>query len=328
MALGRRQWISLSLGGMAACTRPLAALEPRLQWRERALLGFGTTLWLRAGHADGSRVGAGLDAAVSAIRHVEQQMSLFNPSSALCRLNADGVLHKPHPHLVTVLNVARDVSERSHGAFDVSIQPLWKLWAQAARQGHAPTAAELAVARRLADWRAIAVNEASIKLGRPGMALTLNGIAQGFAADLAKAALQREGIAHALLNTGEWAPMGRSPEALPWTLGIENPRSAENLVAKLQADGRAVATSSDAHMSFSADHSHHHILDPRTGSSPPEMASVTVLAESGALADALTKVFFMTPWNQTLAMARRWKVDVLVVDKGGRWQASSAVPLS
>jgi thiamine biosynthesis lipoprotein len=161
-----------------------------------------------------------------------------------------------------------------------------------------------------------------IRFLQPGMALTLNGIAQGYASDLAREALQHHGIEHALIDTGEWSTLGQSAQSRPWSLGIESPRQIEAIIACIESDGRAIATSSDARCSFSADLQHHHIFDPRTGYSPPELASVTVLAPTCALADALTKVMFMKSPEHAIAAAKQWQVDVLVVDKAGRLHAS------
>ena len=286
------------------------------------MVGLGTTLSLRAAHTDGERARAGLDAAVAAIRHVEAQMSLFNPNSALSILNRKGVLYNPHPDLVRVLRLAQQVSAQSQGAFDVTVQPLWLAWAAAQREGRLPTTAELSFARARVGWRKLEVREDRIRLLQPGMALTLNGIAQGFAGDLARAALQAQGVEHALIDTGEWSAWGQSPEQNAWMLGIANPRLENALIAKISMGGRAVATSSDAHYRFGADDVHHHIFDPHTGYSPRSISSATVLAPNCALADALTKVMFMGDAATALALAKRWKVDVLVVNKAGQWRAS------
>ena len=331
----RRQWLRCSLGlgaalaGIGAAPGPAAASP--LVWRERALLGFGTTLWLRAAHQDGSTVERGLDAAVQAIRHVEAQMSLFDPSSAVSRLNRDGELREPDAHLLRVLQLARQVAARSDGAFDITVQPLWLAWEAARRLGRTPTRHELSAARALVGWRGVEADTARVHLRRPGMAITLNGIAQGYAADLARERLAALGIEHALLDTGEWAPLGRGPGDLPWTLAVADPRGgasgAAPAVAALQAQGRSVATSSDAHTTFTADLRHHHIFDPRSGESPAGLASVTVVTPSCALADALTKVMFMGDIAQALALAGHWGVDVLAIDKAGRWQASPGLGL-
>jgi thiamine biosynthesis lipoprotein len=158
------------------------------------------------------------------------------------------------------------------------------------------------------------------------MAVTLNGIAQGYAAEQARALLRAHGITAALLDCGEWAPLGAAPDGRPWQLGLASPRDSARVLRTLRADGRGIAVSTDATLRFGADpadNRDHHILDPHTGRSPPHLSAVVVAAPSTTLADALTKVLFMGTADQALVLARRWGVDVVAVDKAGRVQASA-----
>lgn len=342
----RRQCLRLALGAGVvlaanAALNGSASAASGLVWRARRLQGLGTNLSLRAAHADAGRADAALDAAVTAIRHVERQFSLFDPDSALSRLNRDGVLHNPHPDFLRLLTLARQVSSQSQGRFDVTVQPLWLAWQHAKTQGRLPSKDELNHARTRVGWQALDIGPSRIRFQKPGMAVTLNGIAQGFAGDLASTALRAHGVAHALLDTGEWSLWGQSPEAGPWRLGVADPRSTDKgsdqakgaLIATLTLavqrskpnSLRALATSSDAHYRFGADDLHHHIFNPKTGHSPTALASVTVLAPTSTMADALTKVLFMSDLKGVLQQAKNWRVDVLAVDKSGRWVASAGL---
>lgn len=327
--LSRRQCLRLAMGVSSAALTFAGHTKPNtLLWRERLMVGLGTTLSLRAGHASVERADAGLDAAVKAIRHVEHHMSLFNPDSSLCRLNRDGILLHPDPDLVKVLSIAASVSERSHGSFDVTVQPIWNAWQSAKSMNRLPTPDELKIARDKTGWRNVEISANRIRFLKPNMALTLNGIAQGYASDLAREALHEHGIEHALIDTGEWSTLGHSPESQPWSIGVENPRQLSAIVARIMSDGRAVATSSDVHCSFSSDLKNHHIFDPKTAYSPSDIASVTVLAPTCTLADALTKVMFMAGTKHAMAFAKKWRVDVIIVDKTGRIQTSPALSYS
>ena len=323
----RRTWLRCALGlaGGPAAAAVAAGADAHLAWRERALQGFGTTLWLRASHPDGGVADRALDDAVALLRHIEGQMSLFDPHSALQQLNRHGVLAQPDPHLVAVLQQAQAVAARSGGAFDVTVQPLWAAWRQAQAQGRRPTPAELVQARARTGWQGLQVSAQQIRLAQPGMAVTLNGIAQGYAAEQARTLLRARGITAALLDCGEWAPLGTAPDGRPWQLGLASPRDSARVLRTLAADGRGIAVSTDATLRFGADPADdrdHHILDPHTGRSPPHLSAVVVAARSTTLADALTKVLFMGTAAQALVAARRWGVDAVVVDKAGRLQST------
>ena len=321
---------ALGLGALGAAARfGIQAATPlaELGWHERALLGLGTTLSLRVGHRDPARAERALDAAVATIRHVEGQMSLFDPDSALSRLNRDGELQHPHPDLLHILHIAQHVSRRSGGSFDVTVQPLWRAFETAQRQSMLPTSAVVAQARAHVGWQALEISPRRIRFLQPGMGITLNGIAQGYAADLVSATLRANGIEHALIDTGEWAALGRPGTGRGWTLGVANPRDESRLIASLLMDGRSIASSADNQTIFSSDFRHHHIFDPGTGYSPPELSSATVAAPSCALADALTKVMFVAGMQRALALAAQWRVDVLLVDKAGQWRASPGLKL-
>jgi thiamine biosynthesis lipoprotein len=322
------QW-GLGLGATAAAGLVASSTTGphELEWVSRTLTAMGTAMTLQVAHADTLAAIGALDAAVAEIRHIEDQMSLFRPDSAICRLNRSGVLLHPHPDMLEILRLAQQVAQRSQGAFDVTVQPLWQAFENAKSLGRLPTAHEVQAARRYVGWRGLQVTDAAVRLQRPGMGITLNGIAQGFAADKVKARLQSLGIAHALVDAGEWSALGRPAHTGDWTLGVANPRDAQQRVAAIALQGRCLATSADDQCIFSPDFVNHHIFDPHTGYSPRDLSSVTVMAASAVRADALTKVFFMAGFAQALPLARAWDVDVLVVDKQGRWRASAGVPL-
>ena len=324
----QRRHILLATLGLAGAAAAATGPAEALQWRRRALLGLGTTLTLRAAHPDAAQLERALDAAVEAIRRVEAAMNLHRADSELVRLNQQGTLDNPSEELLTVLQMAQAVSRRSQGQFDVTVQPLWALYDRARRDNRLPTAEEIGHAKRCVGWQGVDISPRRIALRHPGMALTCNGIAQGRAADAAREALRRHGVANALINAGEYAAMGHNEHHRAWTLGIEDPHDEQRLLAALHSDGRAVATSADNRSAFTADRRHHHIFDPATGDSPPELSSVTVLAPSAMLADALTKVMFIAGPQRIAALAKDWQVGVLWIDKAGRWQATPNISIA
>jgi FAD:protein FMN transferase len=147
----RRAFLQVGLGlgaalaaGAGVAGMPPAPVPERLVWRSRSLNAMGTSMRLQLAHADAARAEQALEAAIAEIREVEDQMSLFREGSALCQLNRSGHLDHPPAALREILRTAQQVAQRSQGAFDVTVQPLWLAF-EGARQ---PTRARPAAERR------------------------------------------------------------------------------------------------------------------------------------------------------------------------------------
>lgn len=324
-AIARRRFL-YSLGGIAAglavstLHRPTdsAAGTGSANQVVRTGRALGSTVSLTVVHADVTVANQALTAGFDALEHVEEVMSLYRPGSQLSRLNREGILRDPHPDLVTVLTAAEELSRLSEGAFDITVQPLWSLFAEATRAGRIPTATEIAAARARVDWRAIEITSQSIRLRGRGTQVTLNGLAQGYAVDRVSAALRDHGIQHALIDTGEIGGLGRKPSADPWRVGVQDPRVEDAYAALANLNDRCLATSGDYSTAFNRDRTDHHIFDPRTGRSPTELASVSVIAPNGLWADGLsTAVCVLGVEAGTQLLARIPRSDALFITKSG-----------
>ncbi|GAB6845678.1 thiamine biosynthesis lipoprotein [Methylorubrum rhodinum] len=296
-AFERRRVLLGGLGALAALAAGPAAFRALAVDRgrraaTRAGLSFGTTVSLTLVADRDEAFEPAFRDAFAAIRAVEAAGSLYRPDSALSRLNRDGRLDAPDPLLLTMLRFALALAERSHGAFDPTVQPLWTLWSELTAKGERPGSAARAEAVARIGWRHVAVDEAGIRLTRPGMGVTLNGLIQGFAADRVMAVLKRHGIADAFVDTGEFAAAGAHADGTPWRLGLAARGAAEPAAVIAPFAGFA-ATSGDDATVFSPDRRDHHIFDPATGLSPTALSGVTVTASSGLLADGLSTAAFV-----------------------------------
>jgi thiamine biosynthesis lipoprotein len=204
-----------------------------------------------------------------------------------------------------------------------TVQPLWRAFHEA---GGLPCAQRRAHAQSLVAWNRVEAGRERVALLRRGMAITLDGLARGYAADLALAALRRHGVRHALVDTGASGALGTNGEQ-PWALGVPDPRAADALAATGRLDGRCAATSGDYASPFSPDFLHHHILDPATGDSPTELASVTVLAPTGLEADGLSTAFMVMGARRAHALVAHLPgVDLLTINKRGVLWKSAGFP--
>lgn len=264
----------------------------------------GTALGARASitlyHPDRSEARRIVRACLSEIERLERVFSLYKADSALCTLNRDGVLETPPMELVEVLSLCHTVSERTAGAFDVTVQPLWTLYHEhfqhvGGQQTSGPSDEEVARVRKFVDHHFIDLNASRIRLGKPGMALTLNGIAQGYITDRVARILTAAGLDTALLDLGEIRALGQRRDDPSWRIGVPpEPSIVEQAMLNI-SHPVAMATSAADGFMFDQSGRHHHLFDPSSGRSLSPHGAVTVLAPSAAWADGLSTAFALMP---------------------------------
>jgi thiamine biosynthesis lipoprotein len=280
--LTRRRFIALSAAGAAATllSGGSASAEEPLIWRGNAL-GADASLEL---YAPDRQTGRKLLAeCLAELERLEQIFSLYRDDSSLVQLNRAGRLASPPAELVELLSISRHFSERTAGAFDVTVQPLWVLYAdhfsQPAPDPHGPPEAKVAATRRLVDWRGLSIEPGLIAFDREGMAVTLNSVGQGYVTDKIAALLRRRGMTHVLVDMGEIQAIGTRPDGTPWRVGLESG-------GEVSVIDRGVSTSSPDGTRFSP--VCNHIFDPSTGHCSQLSGSVTVIATSATVANALS----------------------------------------
>jgi thiamine biosynthesis lipoprotein len=213
------------------------------------------------------------------IDRLDAIFSLQRSDSAISLLNRDGRLLRPPLDLTAVLEAAAQVSELSGGAFDVTVQPLWRVFAAAGGPEGASTRAVEAAAA-LIGWRDVEASRAEVAFTRSDMAVTLNGIAQGYITDRVADILRDSGVDHAMVALGEQRALGRRPDGAPWKLGSH--------LGPILLDNDAVAISGPGGSSPGLDGARAHLLDPRAGRPLDNPSLVAVSFPRAMLADALS----------------------------------------
>lgn len=312
--IGRRRFIGISAAAAGLSLLPFTAQARAeahmVSWRGVAL---GAEATIRVHHHDEAAAKEAVALVVQDLQRLEAIFSLYRQDSALMILNSRGVLEAPPGELVDLLEQCRRFHALTGGAFDPSVQPLWRLYhAHFSRPGadpDGPAEADLGAALRMIGFDRVLLSRDRIAL-RGGMALTLNGIAQGYITDRAVERLRRQGIAHTLVDLGESRALGQHPDGRPWQAAIADPDGA-GVVDMVPLPDLAIATSSGSGFRFDPQGRITHILDPGTGRSPRRYSSVSVILPNATAADALSTAFSMMPEDRisrTLAAIGEGKV--------------------
>ena len=283
-------------------------------------IALGAEAGLRIAHPEEAIARRLVARCLEEVARLEAVFSLHRPDSELCCLNRDGALQRASHDLRLVLAEAQRFGELSGGAFDVTVQPLWQLY-RAHFAAHSddvagPPARLVETTTRLVDYRALAIDGARVRLLRPGMAVTLNGIAQGYVTDRIADLLRDAGCARVLVQMGETYAGAPPADGRPWRIGILDPVAPDRLVDTLEAVDVAIATSSGRATHFDAAGRHHHLFDPSTGRSADRHASVTVLAPRAITADALSTALAVAPPAIARGLLRQTKAAARYVAPG------------
>ncbi|WP_454674788.1 FAD:protein FMN transferase [Achromobacter pestifer] len=279
--------------------RAAAAIAP-ITWQGVAL---GADAELRIYHPDPDAARRLITQSLQELHRLESVFSLYRDDSALSRLNRQGFLNEPPADLLRLLSESRRCSQLTDGAFDPTVQPLWRLYAgyfaQAGALADGPAAADIAQALSRVSYQDVMLDSRRIQLIKPGMGITLNGIAQGYITDRITDLLRQGGLERALVDMGEIRGLDTRASPSEWRVGLADPLAPERILTGVPIRNQALATSGGYGTAIDAAGRHTHLFDPHTGSAQPRYRSVSVMASDATTADALSTAFSHMPLPAT-----------------------------
>ena len=295
---------------------------------------MGTDIRLTASTADEAAAQAAFSQVFADFDRLDRLLSVWKPDSEVVRLNAAAGDHPVPVSTDTreVLRIAREVSEWTEGAFDVTFGALTGLWTFDAQDqdGTVPDPREVQARLPLVDYRKLTIDETAgtAFLASKGMKVHLGGIGKGYAVDRAAAILRSHGLRDFMIQAGGDLYVGGMKDGRPWKLGIRDPRGpADQLFATLDLTDGTFSTSGDYERFFVKDgRRYHHILDLKRGEPARLSRSVTLVTNKAVIADALAKgVFILGPVRGLALVERIPDVEAVIVGAGNEVVVSSGL---
>ena len=250
------------------------------------------------------------------LEELEQRFSTYRADSELSRFNATTGSEwiSVSPELARLAVEACAISALTEGAFDVTVDPLVRLWGfgPAGRRNALPTAAEISAARERMGWRLLEarLEPPALRRAHAGVTADFSSLAKGFASDELGALLLSLGVRDYFVQVGgDVKTGGRGSDGGPWRAGIETPTpDAPTIACVVPLSGEALSTAGDYRNFFiEGGRRYGHIIDPRTGwPVAGELASVAVVhATSCARSSALATAIFVMGADAGFRFAER-----------------------
>ena len=290
----------LIIGTYLAITRKEEAKDIPFQYCEGAIFG---TVYHATYQCDSSLNGKILEE----LQAVDQSLSMFNPNSTISQINS-GKSNETDSLLRTIFHIAREVSQATDGAVDITVAPLVSAWGFGFERGALPDSLQVDSLRQLIGWNRISLKDNKFFREDPRMIIDLSAVAKGFGSDCVAKMFRKHGINNFMIEIGGEVVTSRlSPKAKARRIGGNKPQedstsTSNELQTILQMNNCAMATSGN-YRNFYIDNGRKiaHTIDPKTGYPVQHsILSSTVIAPTCAIADAYATAFMVLGLEKSL----------------------------
>jgi thiamine biosynthesis lipoprotein len=294
---------------------------PRAELVRRSQPLLGTFVVISAYGPDRPTLNSAISEAFGEVRRVDSIMSLHRADSELASVNAHAAerAQSVSPELFRVIDKALEIAQETQGSFDPTVAPLVDRWGFLWKQYRLPSAEELAPLLESVDYRLLKLDreQRTVTFLRHSVALDLNGIAKGFAVDVAVDKLRSFGISNAMVRAGgDLRVIGAPPGQNAWTVQIEDPKKRGERRSLFLRD-TAISTSGSYENHFEVGGQRYsHILNPRTGMPVQGIASCTVIAPTCMESDAWATALFVHGPEKSLKKFRHRFAFEFVLESG------------
>jgi FAD:protein FMN transferase len=301
-----------------------AAWHPaHAEWVNRVTDGImGTRITVEVWSEDKAKADQGIEAVLDEMRHIDETMSTYKPTSEVSQVNAhaaDGPMHISK-ELFDLLVTAKEYSVITEGAFDITYASVGYMYNFP--KHIRPDEAQIAKALPAVNYLHVLLDakNQTVQFSQKGVRIDLGGIAKGYSVDCGIKVLQARGFTHAYVSAGGDSRIIGDRFGKPWVVGIRDPRKGEGeVIARVPLVDAAISTSGDYERFFDEGGvRYHHIIDPHTGHSASKVRSATVVGPYATRTDGLSKTAFVLGPEKAMEIYNRIDdIDAIIVKLDG-----------
>ena len=244
-----------------------------------------------------------LSRAFDLLNTLDNELSMYNPSSDLAAVNALAGKEKYYApsDVIEAVRGAVRVYDITGGVFNPLIGAVTRLWKINQNDGKIPTHEEIEAALSLTDMNNLEITDEYILLKREGSVLDLGGLAKGYASDRLAQFFRDNGVKSGLIDLGgNVYVVGKKQDGSNWRIGIRDPldpRGMPGLVASVH-DTSVITSGNYERFKVIDGKRYSHFFDPKTGESVnSDLLSVTIITPDGTLADGLATAFMIMDFD-------------------------------
>jgi thiamine biosynthesis lipoprotein len=263
-----------------------------------------------------------IDAVLDEMRHIDESMSTYKPTSEVSQVNARAALGpmRISKELFDLLTTAREYSEITDGAFDITYASVGYMYDF--RKRVRPDEAQIAKALPAVNYKHVLLDPAkqTVQFSQQGVRIDLGGIAKGYSVDRGIDILKSLGFTRAYVSAGGDSRIIGDRFGRPWMVGIRDPTKGDGqVITRIPLVNAAISTSGDYERFFEENGvRYHHIIDPHTGHSASKVRSATIIGPYATRTDGLSKTAFVLGPEKAMEIYNRIDdIDAIIVKLDG-----------
>lgn len=277
-----------------------------------------------------------IEEAVNEISRIEDLLSTYKEDSETNLINRNAGIQpvKVSDEVYNLIERSIRISSITQGSFDISYGSIDKrLWNFDKTMTSLPGSSIAKKMVRLINYKNIILDQANktVYLKEKGMRIGFGGIGKGYAAEMAKAIMIKNGVTSGIVNaSGDLAAWGHQPDGKPWTIGIVHPDLAGQPFSYMNVTNGAVATSGNYEkFVIIGGKKYSHTIDPKTGLPVTGIKSVTIISPNAEICDALaTPVTILGIKNGIELINQLKNVECIIIDDNNKLYKSKNIHLS
>lgn len=293
-------------GALLPKSRAFAALlDNRLHHVHHSTIVMGQVATMTLVHQDREVARRTVNAVFDEFRRLERMMSVYDSESEISALNRAAGKNNVavSPEMLSIIETAQRASVASHGALDITVEPLLRLWGFRQPSPAKPTDQQILSALDVVGMKFIQRQGGTIGLLKEGGAVDLGGVAVGYALDQAASIVKQAGISAGLIEiSGDYIAIGTPvDEPKGWEIGIVDPTNVNEIVQSVFLRDQALSTSGNYATTVVYEAMNYgHIFDPNTGKPAEAINSATVIAPTATLSDLWSTAVFVAGHQRQL----------------------------
>ena len=308
----------LYLSALLCLTTPAHA-----EWVNRVTDGImGTRIMVELWADDKEKAEQAIDAVLEEMRHIDDSMSTYKPTSEVSQVNAkaaDGPM-RISKELFDLLTTAEEYSVLTEGAFDITYASVGYMYDF--RKHIHPNETQIKKALPAVNFRHVLLNakNQTVQFSQKGVRIDLGGIAKGYSVDRGIDVLKSRGFTRAYVSAGGDSRIIGDRFGRQWMVGIRDPRKGEGkVITEIPLSDAAMSTSGDYERFFEEGGvRYHHIIDPHTGHSASKVLSATIIGPYATRTDGLSKTAFVLGPEKAMEIYNRLDdIDAIIVKLDG-----------